>query len=217
MGGRGASSSLPTATPGGGAGDNNTPKDYNPGSPSTLEEALGVKGRPMSAYDAVMNANPFYDSSYGEYSENCQRAVVATEARFRGYDVIAQPTYDNDDMPMGDEWKKSFKNAKTDYVGKSTAVATQKALESKMKSYGNGARGIVAVEWKGHGNSGHVLNVVQRNGKTLYYDGQIGATYNGRDLFNAVKPKSVELVRTDNLDFGDRAKEAIRTNPFKNK
>lgn len=169
MGGRGASSSnIPTATPGGGGGGGNgLPMDQFPGSPETLKEALGTKGRLMSIYNAVMKANPFYDKDMttAEYNANCQRAVVATGARMRGYNVIAQPTYDGDTLPQEGEWQKSFKNAKTESVGRTTAAATQKTLEQKMKDYGDGARAIVAVEWKGRGAEGHVLNAIQKTVK----------------------------------------------------
>lgn len=223
MGGRGASSSnMPNIAPSGGgsgSGGQGEPMDMNPGVPETLKEALGQQGRPMSINNAVMNANPFFDRNYTseEYNSNCQRAVVATEGRFRGYNVIAQPTYDGDTMPRGDEWKKSFRDAKTDYIGKSTANATRKALENKMAEYGDGSRAVMAFDWKGRNANGHVINVVQRNGKTYYYDGQVGGKYDVNALFNKIRSKSVELVRVDNLDFGDRAREAVRQSPFKGK
>ena len=218
FGGRGAGSGgggIPELNPipGGGGGGGNNPLDQNPGSPDTLKEALGEKGRPMSVNNAIMKANPFYDGSYGEYSENCQRAVVATEGRFRGYDVIAQPTYEGDTAPRGDNWKGFFKNAKTDNVGRTTPNATQKALESKMKEYGDGSRAIMRVQWKGRGASGHVLNVVQKNGKTYYYDGQVGGKYNTKSLYNAIRTGDTQLVRVDNLSFSDKAKEAVRKTP----
>lgn len=203
---------IPTAHPsGGGGGGNKGPMDQYPGSPDTLEQALGEKGRPMSTERAVMRANPFYDGSYGEYSENCQRAVIATEARMRGYDVIAQPTYDGDTMPSRTEWMKAFKGAKEDYVGKSTASATQRAVENQMKQYGDGSRAVLGLAWKGGG--GHVINVFQKNGKTYYYDGQIGAKYDPKELFSAIKTKNTDLIRVDNLDFGSRAREAVRQRP----
>lgn len=223
MGGRGAGSSIPTAIPSGGGGASaGFGMDQQPGSPNTLKDALGAKGRPMSAENAVMNANPFYDRSYGEYSENCQRAVVATEARFRGYNVIAQPTYEGDKLPnaayvnpktgvRNSFWMGAFKGAKPERVGSTSVAKTQQNLESKMKSYGNGSRAIMQVQWKGGG--GHVLNVVQKNGKTYYYDGQIGVKYNASDLFKAIKTTNTQLVRTDNLKFSDRAKKSIMKTP----
>lgn len=217
FGGRGATSSIPTTTPGGGGGGSGTdgPMDQNPGSPDTLSEALGEKGRPMSTYDAIMKANPFWDGSYREYTENCQRAVIAAEARFRGYDVIAQPTYEGDDLPKGGNWLNAFKNAKSVDVGRSTEKATIKAIENQMGDWGNNSRGILRVVWKGKNAEGHVLNVVHRSGKTYYLDGQVGKQYTAQGLMNSIRTKDTKLVRVDNLDFGDRAKEAVRQNPYK--
>lgn len=214
MGGRGAGSSIPTATPGGGGGGK--PMDAMPGNPDTLKEALGTKGRPMSMANAVLGANPFYDNSYGDYSENCQRAVIATEARLRGYNVIASPTYKDDPLPWGNNFAThNFKNAQVKNIGKTTPQATQNAVEKQMAEYGNGSRAILAVQWKGRNAGGHVLNVVQRNGKTYYVDGQVGKQYTGKELFSAIKKgnSNTKLVRVDNLEFSDGARESVRQNP----
>lgn len=215
MGGRGAR--IPTATPGGGgSGRGKGTLDQNPGNPSTLQEALGKKGRPMSISRAILGANPFYDGRYGEYSQNCQRAVIATEARFRGYNVIASPTYDGDTMPYNRSWADNFKNASVQHIGKTTRRATQNAVEKQMASYGDGARAILEVQWKGKEQGGHVINVIQKKGKTYYYDGQVGKKYNGSELFNVTKTgkHNTVLVRVDNLDFSEKAKEAVRQNPL---
>lgn len=184
-----------------------------PGQPETLEKALGKKGRPMSTREAVMKANPFYDKTAEakEYNENCQRAVVATEARFRGYDVIAQPTYNGDTMPYNDNWANNFNGAKVESVGRKTQEATRKALEDKMRGYGDGARAVMAVQWRS--GSGHVLNVVQRGKNTYYYDGQTGSIFSPTALYSAIKLKSAKVARVDNLSFAENAKEAIRTTP----
>ena len=217
MGGRGANSGIPVAEPSGGGGGGNGnggPMDQMPGQPDTLAEALGKKGRPMATRDAIMKANPFYDrtASTAEYNENCQRAVIATEARFRGYDVIAQPTFDGDTMPRHNEWTRNFVGAKVENVGRTTPNATRKALEAQMRSYGNGARAVMSVQWKG-GRSGHVLNVVQRGNNTYYYDGQSGSIISPKALFNAIRTRDTQITRVDNLDFSDRAREAVRTTP----
>lgn len=83
--------------------------------PPTLKEALGKKGRAKSINNAYKNANPGYDPRkiFGdEYSINCQRCVVAYEARRRGYDVVAQPNFDK----MG---KSAFNQQKTKGTGRS--------------------------------------------------------------------------------------------------
>lgn len=218
FGGRGASSgggadSLPIAHPTGGAGKSDIPWSSAPNtkSPDTLKEALGQKGAPMSMADAVRGANPYYDGTYREFSENCQRAVVAYEARRRGYNVTAQPTYEGDTLPQvvasNGRWQGSFKGAKTEMVSGKNAKDVQNNIESKMKGYGNGSRAVVGVQWKNGG--GHVFNVERQNGKTHYVDAQIGARYKPSEVLSQVKPNSVRLVRTDNLNFSDRMKKAV--------
>ena len=217
FGGRGAGSGIPDGgTPSGGGGGNG-PMDAQPGLPATKAEALGKKGRPMSTDKAVLGANPFFDPSQSsrEYNENCQRAVIATEARFRGYDVIASPTFDNDTMPHGDNYTKNFKDAPTPInIGKRTKHGTIISVERYMKEQGDGARAILAVDWN-KGNSGHVINVVQRNGKTYYYDGQTGRKFTARKFFTNVISKNTTILRTDNLEFSDTVRESVRQNPNK--
>lgn len=219
FGGRGSSSGngLPTATPNGNAPGNSKGQWSNAPNvqgPETLREALGNKGRPMSIEKAVLGANPYYDGSYKEFSENCQRAVVAYEARRRGYDVTAQPTFQGDRLPEGNvagsgngRWQGAFQGAVSESVGGRDALQVQNNIETKMKEYGNGSRGIVKVQWN-NGN-GHVFNVEQKNGRTLFVDAQIGAKYDPRQLFTQVKPSSVRLVRTDNLKFSNRMKKSV--------
>ncbi len=217
FGGRGSSSggasSLPIAHPTGGAGNTDIPWSSAPNTqnPSTLREALGNKGKPMSMADAVRGANPYYDGTYREFSENCQRAVVAYEARRRGYNVTAQPTYEGDKLPQvvasNGRWQGAFKGAKSENVSGRNTQQVQNNIEAKMKEYGNGARAVVGVQWKNGG--GHVFNIERQNGKTHYVDSQIGARYKPSEVLGMAKPNSVRLVRTDNLKFSDRAKKSI--------
>lgn len=41
-----------------------------------------------AAMNAVLGTNPRFSTPDTEYIENCQRCVVAYEARHRGFDVI---------------------------------------------------------------------------------------------------------------------------------
>ena len=219
FGGRGSSSGgggLPTATPNGSASSSGGKWSNAPNvqSPETLREALGQKGKPMSMVDAVKGANPYYDGTYKEFSENCQRAVVAYEARRRGYNVTAQPTFQGDTLPQSSvngkgngRWQGAFQNAKRESVGAKDAQTVHKNIEAKMKEYGDGSRAIVRIEWKN--GEGHVFNVERKNGKTHYVDAQIGAKYDPSQLFTQVKPQATSIVRTDNLKFSDRMKKSV--------
>ena len=184
----------------------------------TLKEALGKKGSPKSIGDATVGTNPNYNGDYKEYSENCQRCVVAYEARRRGYDVTAQPTYQGDtlnqiaynDQKAGvirGRWMGAFQDAKPVSVGSSTESGVIKNIDSKMSSYGDGSRGVVQIFYKGGG--GHVFNVENQKGRTVFVEAQTGRIKDFKKTLSHVKTDSVVLVRTDNLKLSDRAKKFV--------
>ena len=217
FGGRGAGSGggLPMSYPGGGGGRNRNsgPMDQAPGEMATAAEALGPQGRAMNITAAVSGANPYHDLGV-EYQENCQRCVVATEARLRGYDVQALPTYDNDPMPYQNRYMTNFVLPNSQVINtirRTTARANQNEVESQMAGYGDGARAFMAFNWKGGG--GHVINVVQSRGRTRYYDGQNGTEVSASHLFGAISTSSqrgIQLTRVDNLQFSDTVNRSLR-------
>lgn len=216
FGGRGAGSGggggLPMSFPGGGGGSNrNGVMDAAPGEMATAAEALGTQGRPMNVTTAVSGANPYYNLG-AEYQENCQRCVIATEARMRGYDVQALPTYENDTMPRNQEYLQNFIGATTNTIHRSTANASRNEVERQMADMGNGARATMAFNWKG-ARSGHVINVMQTRGRTRYFDGQTGTEVSASHLFNAISTsgsRGIQLTRVDNLAFSDTVNRAVR-------
>ena len=212
FGGRGASS--PGAVPNGGGGSN---ENWSNGAGTRVEtdpvKALGTQGRPKGVEDATLRTNPNHSYEYSEYSENCQRCVVAYEARRRGYDVTAQPTYKGDQMPINGKYKNEyFVGAKTESVGSVSERKAVKNIESKMKSYGDGSRALVEVQWKGGG--GHVFMAEQRNGKTIYRDPQVGVRYDSKTLLTNVKTTSVQVTRVDNLKFSNNIGGAVTKDKY---
>ena len=195
---------------GGGGKDPITVQPYNP-NPQTLKDAIGQKGQPMSIQRAMEGANPYFQASrgsQGNYEENCQRAVVAYELRRRGYDVIAQPTYNGDQLPTGGKWKGAFQGATDVNIGDKSPKKTQQNLEREMKKYGPGSRGIVRIP-------GHVFNVENQGGKIRYIDAQTNTVYTSNNVFGRItggKSASIKLVRTDNLRLSDRAKKSVTKN-----
>ncbi len=184
----------------------------------TLGEALGRRGEPQSIEQASQGANPLWSPQYSEYSENCQRAVVAYELRRRGYDVVAQPTYRQDTMgsivfvnkkanTIHSRWSGAFQKARPESVGAPSGDRMISRLDSKMASYGDGARAVVQVQWRKGG--GHVFVAERKNGKTVYIDPQINRRYTAEYIAGSVKPGSVNLVRTDNLRVSERAKNSV--------
>lgn len=217
MGGRGAKG-LQEATPGGGGGRDgddgwSTTPDFR--SYSNLKQAIGTKGKSMGIEAAAKGANPYYNRQYREFSENCQRSVIAYELRRRGYNVTAQPTYKGDVLPAdavangNGYWQGAFKGGQAVKVKGTTAKAMQNSFEKKIKSYGNNSRSTLAFGWKGRGHDGHVINVEVQKGKVHYIDAQIGKRYDGAKLFREIVPGTVTTMRTDNLRISERAKKSV--------
>lgn len=192
---------------------------------ATLKEAIGAKGTALTIEAAASGANPRFskDSVYAEYKANCQRVVVAYELRRRGYDVIAQPTYKNDTMGRivhidkekgiyHSRWSGAFQSAKIENVGGRDATQMMKNINKKMGSYGNGARAVLQVQWRGGG--AHVFNIERQNGKTVYIDAQVNRRYTASYLKGHVKPGSVNIVRTDTLKLSDRARQSVTTRRY---
>ena len=204
MGSRGSesfSSSEDTfdPNPGGSGNGNGTPETVlGPRIPETLEEALGEKGRPMSMAKASEGTNPHYSAEYDAYSSNCQRCVLAYEARRRGYDVTALPTYSGDLLPYGGDYLKALSNPVTVQVGKSV-----RKLENQMRQFGNNARAIVRVR---RGQNGHVFIAENHGGNITYIDPQDNTKYNNLKLSNV---RETALVRIDNQQFTEYARNAF--------
>lgn len=202
MGGRGSwSSSGGTFDPNPGKFGNGRGDDGNgigPRVPSTLKEALGEKGKPMSPMHASAGTNPHYSPKYDAYSSNCQRCVLTYEARRRGYDVTALPTYHGDMLPYNKDYLKALSNPKVINVGKS-----KRKLESQMRKYGDGARAIVGVS---KGRNGHVFIAENSNGKISYIDPQTNKRYGSVNLRSI---DNTTVTRIDNQSFTGYARHAF--------
>lgn len=190
---------------------------------ATLKEAIGTKGKPDSIAQAAKNSNPLFSRQYSEYSENCQRAVVAYELRRRGYKVFAQPTYKGDTLGLvvhvdksrgvlNSRWSRAFQHAKTENVGGRTGEKMISAVDRKMASFGNGSRAVLQVQWKSGG--AHVFNVERQGGRTVYIDAQVNRRYTSSYVSKNVKPGTVNIVRTDNLRISERAKDSVTTRRY---
>lgn len=201
MGGRGSWSSSGgtySPVPGGGGGGGEVETVIGPRIPETLSEALGSPGRSMSIAKASAGTNPHFSTDYDAYSSNCQRCVLAYEARRRGYNVTALPTYSGDMLPYNRDYLKALSNPKTVNVGRSV-----NKLESQMKSYGNGSRAIVGIS---KGRKGHVFIAENQRGKISYVDPQTNKRYSGLTLEQV---SNATLTRIDNQSFTDYAKNAF--------
>lgn len=214
MGGRGSGGGGTMLSQANGKWGNGTGFQNN----DTLKEAIGTKGAPKSIGDAMVETNPYHSVDYKEFSQNCQRCVVAYEARRRGYNVTAQATYPGDTLNQvayRDEkagisrgrWMGAFRDAKPVNVSAASERGVLNNIEKQMSSYGNGARGVIQIFYKGGG--GHVFNVEFNAGKVQYIEAQSGRIKDFGETLKHVRTERVALVRTDNLRFSERAKNFV--------
>jgi hypothetical protein len=219
----GGKSGLDKASPGGGGGSEGGDNDnYSNGlgfQNEDLRQSIGKRSRPMGIARAAKGANPNYNSEYADFSENCQRAVSAYEMRRRGYNVTAEATYKNDILPTtayrnprtnakSFRFTGAFQHAKTEAVRGTTPQAMRKDFEAKMKKYGPGSRAFFTFGWKG-AHYGHVINVENQGGKIRYIDAQVGKEYDGKELFNRIRPDSANVTRVDNLRISARMAKSV--------
>lgn len=139
---------------------------------------------------------------------NCQRCVVANEARRKGYDVNAvsveegylavpwdnslndgygQHDFDNYSATNNDIASlfelEDGSNPSWEWVPSVTRTGAISQLEAKILAWGEGARGIVYAAWMKKYNGGaHVFSVEVKDGKILYLDPQSGKANYGSGL-----------------------------------
>ena len=161
---------------------------------------LGKKGKPKEIDVAKTLANPhFFEDK--KWQLNCQRCVYAYEMQRRGYDVEAKPrildgtdTLPRSASPQG--WTHVMKGAK---LVQMPSRKTAEHMDDQMAQWGDGARAIVKVTWKG-GHSGHVFIAERQYGRTIYIDPQVGSRIGiDRYMKDAIKG-STQLMRIDNLE-----------------
>lgn len=153
--------------------------------------------------------NPLYMTGDCCYQNNCQRCVVAYEARRRGYDVHAKPYLFQltDSLPYDDEengWPSVFENSNLEYCGALDSSDVKNNIHNKMQSWGNGARAIVSVDFMCGG--GHVFAAEYRNGKVCYIDPQ-NACEDCEDYLSQIDTRTVNILRTDNRNFTARVRD----------
>lgn len=161
-----------------------------------------IQGEHAREHDLKVT-NPNYSPSSSAWGRNCQRCVNAYEARRRGYDVTALPRKRRDDRlpymtdPHG--WPQIYKNPVLVRCSSGTGAETRHKVEAEMALYGDGARAIVRVQWKGK-RSGHVFAAEQDDGVTRFIDPQNGST-DCAHYFESVKKDQTYLMRVDDKQF----------------
>ena len=166
--------------------------------------------------DCYHTANPNHKKGI-EYKKNCQRCIVAYEARRRGYDVIASKAIlDDFDKLVYSQgfggWPYVFGANYEDliYPDGKTALEIKNDICKKMSEYGDGARIAISITWKDC-QDGHVFIAEQTNGKTIFIDPQKGQK--NVNYFNdaQIQPEKTHFLRIDNRDFTDLIADCIES------
>ncbi|WP_369634750.1 toxin glutamine deamidase domain-containing protein [Nocardia sp. JMUB6875] len=142
-------------------------------------------------FPELANINPMYKTGEWGFRNNCQSCVVSVEERLAGNEVTAVRR--SDKAATDFTWPDDVLNA----VGHGNSfreVSGYKEIEQQLLDAGPGSRGIVHGAWldeNGLYESGHVFNVINRDGKIFYVDGQTGTW---ADLHNY---SGFEFLRTN--------------------
>ena len=145
-----------------------------------------------------------------EWDNNCQRSVIAYEARRRGYDVHATQSFENDILAMANEpdlWTLVFNGAKMVMVEGHHPKTIEAKISQALKGYGPGSRVVIRYESK-FGNEGHVFIGENIGGRVFFIDTQTNEFY-GTEVFSGQKKNSFAYTRIDTLRFTDKIKFAV--------
>lgn len=140
---------------------------------------------------------------------NCQRCVIAAEARIRGFDVVARMSWGiSDPMRKAEEWIKVFKYSPSD-IKKCTGQTygeMLKSVEEQIRSFGNGGRAVIWFYWEATPKIGHVIMAQCReNGEVVFADPQKPLS-TATDTLKMAKLDNIGVMRIDNLAFSDLVK-----------
>ena len=142
---------------------------------------------------------------------NCQRCVVAHEARMRGYDVMARPSWGKDD-PM-----RTLEGLLSVFGKTNIEIRTRdksiddvvKSVESVIRSFGDGARAFVLFNWdknKSGLNGGHVVVAQCVNNNIINLADPQRKTRAALKLLERSIFDSIKILRVDTLKFTEEVK-----------
>lgn len=165
-----------------------------------------------SVQQAVKGANPHF-AGFGQripdphhiegdagYANNCINAVAAFELRMRGQDVSAKPVVDLDQQDT-DTFLARWLKPDGEVLDWSdmTHTGSKKATEDLVKTWGDGARGWVIVQYRYSG--GHIFVVVNDGGKVRFYDPQTGGTYSPEEWSSIEEdPDGGDIIYAQRMD-----------------
>lgn len=187
---------------------------------NSIELYADIEGSHSLKEDAI-SVNPHYDpNKKNGYSNNCQRAVVALDARRKGKDVVARPSSSTDRKQKFDRlfnldgsinengWIGAYNNPKITKCNTNTQELCKEKVLDKMTSWGNGSRAIVRVVWD-KSVKAHTFIAENIKGKIFFVDAMTGEM-NVDYYFKMINPKGTCIIRVDNLSFSDKISRSFK-------
>ncbi len=159
-------------------------------------------------WEELKKVNPKYKTAI-EYRRNCQRCIVAFEARMRGYDVTAKPREIGDALRSGSKeygWPAVFKGATSNDCGMDTISDAYAKIYGTVMSYGEGARAVVALSREG--KTGHVVIATRIGDEVHFLDPQTGEKMR-ESMWDTIIPQKVSVTRVDNVPFSELISKCV--------
>ena len=171
---------------------------------------------PDDMQELTEDSNPNFASGKKGYTINCQRCVVAMEARMQGYDVEALPARENDKYARKNRWAKFFgKNPRSvklvnNAKSNPTVETTKQKILENMGKWGSHSRAVLAVQWNDR-DYGHVMTLVNTSLGVALFDPQTAKVHSLDEILSKSELKTVRMLRVDdsNLD-NEYIKDAVK-------
>jgi SPP1 gp7 family putative phage head morphogenesis protein len=146
-----------------------------------------IKGKHNAALDAKSVNTITQDP---RTQNNCAPCALAFDARRRGIDCEARLSYGTNNGEIETWWKGIKIRRATSYWG----TDAREEIRGIANTWGEGARGIVQVDWSKTGGHTFAFEVV--NGRCMFIDPQTGVI-NADDNFVGAMPGTICYARTD--------------------
>ena len=180
--------------------------------PISAKNKWPIKKTTSTLAEDLRAVNPNFHTGDDKWTRNCQRCVIAFEARCRGIDVQATERIldGTDTLPMMNHptgWLSAFKNPLPVNCKSSSGLATGEKAQNIMSSFGDGARAIVRIQ------RCDTIKIRDANGQVKVYALE---TVDGKTVVcDIISRKEVDISTIyPNVDFSDGIVIRERQNPL---
>lgn len=181
-------------------------KEQREKEPIDPKTGFHVKTERLSPEQDIQRVNPqHYDLDDGT-KNNCMLCSVSYDLRRRGYDVQANRADSGYNIQDIARWYKGAEVIPIKNTSDGKSIDNNKIVsdfEDAVKKQGEGASGIITVEWTSNGG-GHAMHYEYRDGQIYISDPQTGKIYkNPKDVLKLTSGASI--IRLDNKEVNWKA------------